>query len=82
MTKYVTSSPNIVWLINDTMTEAAEKPRYFLKKNSKANIYLDVFINKIDDFETFKKNVKFSQFIKIQYGRRISGIYAEKLLLH
>ena len=56
----------------------AEKPRYFfLKKfNSKANIYLGVFINKIDDFETFTKNVKFSQFIKIQYGRRISGLYA------
>ena len=50
--------------------------------NSKANIYLGVFINKIDDFETFTKNVKFSQFIKIQYGRRISGLYAEKLLLH
>ena len=65
------------------MTEAAEKPRYFFfKVNSKANIYLGVFIDKIDDFETFTKNVKFSQFIKIQYGRRISGLYAEKLLLH
>ena len=66
------------------MTEAAEKPRYFFLKNfnSKANIYLDIFIDKIDNFESLTKNVKFSQFIKIQYGRRISGLYAEKLLLH
>ena len=66
------------------MTKAAEKPRYFFffYINSKANLYLGVFINKIDDFETFTKNVKFSEFIKIQYDRRISGLYAENLLLH